>query len=173
MDAVEALLQSARELFEAEQRAIRSARAKKQEADRKAKGGCYSHLLAGGEKRAAAARARRELLRPCLELVGALDNISAARETGMTVVRVRRLRNIFGLRNPLRKISAHNATRRDEADSRAAELAPIFAEIRWLSANYAARALDRMGVPTCKGGRWHAASVRRIRERLAKQKKES
>jgi hypothetical protein len=57
------------------------------------------------------------------------------------------------------------------ADARAAELAPVIAELRAAgikSLNRIAVALDERGVPTPAGsGHWHAAQVSRLLKRLA------
>ena len=54
-----------------------------------------------------------------------------------------------------------------EAQARAEELRPVFAELTGLSARKAAEELNRRGVPTPAGGKWHAVTVLRVRERLA------
>ena len=53
-----------------------------------------------------------------------------------------------------------------EAQARAVELRPVFAELADLSARKAAEELNRRGVPTPAGGKWHAVTVIRVRERL-------
>jgi hypothetical protein len=42
----------------------------------------------------------------------------------------------------------------------------VFAELADLSARKAAEELNRRGVPTPAGGKWHAVTVIRVRERL-------
>ena len=54
-----------------------------------------------------------------------------------------------------------------EARERAERLRPIFAELTGLSAHKAADELNRRGIATPKGGKWYAATVIRVRERLA------
>jgi DNA invertase Pin-like site-specific DNA recombinase len=53
-----------------------------------------------------------------------------------------------------------------EAQARAEELRLVFAELTDLSARKAAEQLNRRGVPTPAGGKWHAVTVIRVRERL-------
>jgi DNA invertase Pin-like site-specific DNA recombinase len=54
-----------------------------------------------------------------------------------------------------------------EAQERAEELRLLFTELAGLSARKAAEELNRRAVTTPAGGKWHAATVMRIRERLA------
>jgi DNA invertase Pin-like site-specific DNA recombinase len=54
-----------------------------------------------------------------------------------------------------------------EAQERAEELRPLFTELASLSARKAAEELNRRNVATPAGGKWHAATVLRVRERLA------
>jgi DNA invertase Pin-like site-specific DNA recombinase len=54
-----------------------------------------------------------------------------------------------------------------EAQERAKELRSVFTELVNLSARKAADELNRRGVATPAGGKWHAATVLRVRERLA------
>ncbi len=54
-----------------------------------------------------------------------------------------------------------------EAKRRAKELRPILAELGDLSANKAADELNRRGIATPKGAKWHAWTVLRLRKRLA------
>ena len=49
---------------------------------------------------------------------------------------------------------------------RAKELRPVLAELAGLSANKAADELNRRGIATPKGARWHALTVVRLRKRL-------
>ena len=53
-----------------------------------------------------------------------------------------------------------------EAAARAEQLRPIFEELSGLSARRAAEELNRRGIPTATGGKWHAMQVIRVRERL-------
>jgi DNA invertase Pin-like site-specific DNA recombinase len=53
-----------------------------------------------------------------------------------------------------------------EARERAEQLRPIFAELVGLSAHKVADELNRRGIETPKGGKWHAVTVIRVRERL-------
>jgi DNA invertase Pin-like site-specific DNA recombinase len=56
-----------------------------------------------------------------------------------------------------------------EAAARAEDLRPTFTELAGLSARAAAGELNTREVPTPAGGRWHALTVIRVRERLARQ----
>jgi hypothetical protein len=53
-----------------------------------------------------------------------------------------------------------------EARQRAEQLRPVFAELSGMSANHAAHELNRRGIATPLRGRWHAATVMRLRERI-------
>jgi DNA invertase Pin-like site-specific DNA recombinase len=53
-----------------------------------------------------------------------------------------------------------------QALERAEALRPVFAELSGLSARKAAEELNRRGIPTAAGGKWHAMQVIRVRERL-------
>jgi DNA invertase Pin-like site-specific DNA recombinase len=53
-----------------------------------------------------------------------------------------------------------------EAQERAEELRPLFIELAGLSARKAAEDLNRRAVTTPAGGKWHAMTVLRVRERL-------
>jgi DNA invertase Pin-like site-specific DNA recombinase len=53
-----------------------------------------------------------------------------------------------------------------EARQRAEALRPVFAELSGMSANQAAHELNKHGIATPRGGRWHAATVMRLRERI-------
>ena len=59
------------------------------------------------------------------------------------------------------------AANRAAARERAEALRPVLMELRDLSANAAAIELNRRGVPTPAGGKWHAKTVLRVRRRLA------
>jgi DNA invertase Pin-like site-specific DNA recombinase len=61
--------------------------------------------------------------------------------------------------------SAANAR---SAMERAEALRPVLSELASMSASAAAAELNRRGVETPAGGRWHSATVRRVRERLAR-----
>jgi len=65
------------------------------------------------------------------------------------------------LGNPELAAANHAAAR-----ERAAALQPVFAELADLSATACAKALNARGVATAAGGKWHAKSVLRVRERL-------
>jgi len=54
-----------------------------------------------------------------------------------------------------------------EAQERAEELRPLFIELAGMSARKAAEELNRRNIATPAGGKWHAATVLRVRERLA------
>lgn len=76
---------------------------------------------------------------------------------------------------PGHQIPSDNTTRaRGSAANVAAALAfaerlrPVLTELEGLSANAAAAELDRRGIATMRGGRWHARSIIEIRARLAK-----
>ena len=56
---------------------------------------------------------------------------------------------------------------RAEATERAHGLRSVFAGLSGLSARKAAEELNRRGIPTAANGKWHAAQVIRVRERLA------
>lgn len=69
-------------------------------------------------------------------------------------------------RNGAERLAPEN---RAAAEDRARQLAPVFAELRerHLSARGMARELNLRQVPCPRGGRWHAASVRRVLSRLS------
>jgi hypothetical protein len=54
-----------------------------------------------------------------------------------------------------------------EAKERAERLRSVFEGLSGLSARKAAEELNARGVPTPAGGKWHGATVIRVRERLA------
>ena len=56
----------------------------------------------------------------------------------------------------------------DAARKRAADLAPIFAELADLSLLALADELNRRGIETPAGGKWYAQTVKRVRARLAR-----
>jgi DNA invertase Pin-like site-specific DNA recombinase len=53
-----------------------------------------------------------------------------------------------------------------EAQGRADQLRPLFTELSGLSARKVAEELNRRGIATPAGGKWHAVTVLRVRERL-------
>ena len=62
------------------------------------------------------------------------------------------------------------AVRREKASERAADLAPIIAELKGAgitSLGGIARALNERGIPTQRGGKWQAVQVQRVLERVA------
>jgi len=64
---------------------------------------------------------------------------------------------------------AGRKARTARADARAAELAPIIAELRHAEAttlHAVATALNARGIPAAGGGAWKAARVRRVLARL-------
>jgi len=63
--------------------------------------------------------------------------------------------------------NAQSIANRDDANRRAEQMRPIFAELAAMSANKAAAELNQRGVATPKGGQWHALTVMRLRKRLA------
>jgi DNA invertase Pin-like site-specific DNA recombinase len=63
--------------------------------------------------------------------------------------------------------NAQSIANRNDANKRAKQLRPIFAELDGVSANKAADELNRRGVATPQGGQWHALTVIRLRQRLA------
>jgi DNA invertase Pin-like site-specific DNA recombinase len=78
------------------------------------------------------------------------DALAAAKARGVV---------IGGLRDKGRELQA-------EAFDRAEALRPVFAELADMSANAMAIELNKRGVPTPKGGTWHAGTVIRVRRRL-------
>jgi hypothetical protein len=64
-------------------------------------------------------------------------------------------------------LNAKGIAEQQAARERAAQLRPIFAELADLSARKVAEELNRRGVPTPTGGKWHAVTVLRVRERLS------
>jgi DNA invertase Pin-like site-specific DNA recombinase len=64
-------------------------------------------------------------------------------------------------------LNAKGIAERQAARERAEQLRPLFAELAGLSARKAAAELNRRSVATPAGGKWHAATVLRVRERLA------
>jgi DNA invertase Pin-like site-specific DNA recombinase len=64
-------------------------------------------------------------------------------------------------------LNAKGIAEQRAARERAEQLRPIFAELAELSARKAAEELNRRGVATPAGGKWHAVTVLRVRARLA------
>jgi hypothetical protein len=64
-------------------------------------------------------------------------------------------------------LNAKGIAERQAARERAEQLRPLFVELAGLSARKAAEELNRRSVATPAGGKWHAATVLRVRERLA------
>jgi DNA invertase Pin-like site-specific DNA recombinase len=64
-------------------------------------------------------------------------------------------------------LNAKGVRNRDEAKARAEALRPVLAELSSLSANAIAVELNKHGVETPAGARWHAGSVIRVQRRLA------
>ena len=64
-------------------------------------------------------------------------------------------------------LNAKGIAERQAARERAEQLRPLFAELAGMSARKAAEELNRRSVATPAGGKWHAATVLRVRERLA------
>ena len=62
--------------------------------------------------------------------------------------------------------NAQSLRNRDAARQRAEQLLPIMVELSGMSANQAAHELNRRGIATPRGGRWHALTVIRLRERI-------
>jgi hypothetical protein len=63
---------------------------------------------------------------------------------------------------------------RRQADARAEQLAPILDEIASTgitSAYGTARALNKRGIPTPRGGHWTGSSVTRLRQRLERMRR--
>jgi DNA invertase Pin-like site-specific DNA recombinase len=64
-------------------------------------------------------------------------------------------------------LNAKGIAEQRAARERAEELRPVFYELSELSARKAADELNRRGVVTPAGGKWHAVTVLRVRARLA------
>jgi hypothetical protein len=65
-----------------------------------------------------------------------------------------------------RPISRQGRRLQREAETRALELAGVFAELSELTANAAAEELNSRGIKATSGGKWHATQVIRVRKRL-------
>ena len=63
-------------------------------------------------------------------------------------------------------LNAKGIAERQAARERAEQLRPLFAELVGMSARRAAEELNRRSVATAAGGKWHAATVLRVRKRL-------
>jgi DNA invertase Pin-like site-specific DNA recombinase len=63
-------------------------------------------------------------------------------------------------------LNAKGIAEQQAAHERAEQLRPIFVELAELSARKAAEELNRRSVATPAGGKWHAVTVLRVRERL-------
>ena len=64
-------------------------------------------------------------------------------------------------------LNAKGIAERQAARERAEQMRPLFAELAGMSARKAAEELNRRRVATPAGGKWYAATVLRVRERLA------
>jgi hypothetical protein len=64
-------------------------------------------------------------------------------------------------------LNAKGIANRDAARERAEQLRPVFAELASMSARAVANVLNARRIATPAGGQWHAATVIRVRERLA------
>jgi Resolvase, N terminal domain len=64
-------------------------------------------------------------------------------------------------------LNAKGIAEQQAARQRAEQLRPIFAELADMSARKTAEELNRRGVATPAGGKWHAVTVLRVRQRLA------
>lgn len=64
-------------------------------------------------------------------------------------------------------LNAGGIANRDAAQERAERLRPVLAELAGLTNGRIASELNARNVPTPEGGRWHAATVRRVLQRLA------
>ena len=63
-------------------------------------------------------------------------------------------------------LNAKGIANREEAQQRAEALRPVFAGLAGMSHRRMAAELNAMGVSTPLGGQWHAATVKRVLERL-------
>jgi DNA invertase Pin-like site-specific DNA recombinase len=64
-------------------------------------------------------------------------------------------------------LNAKGVENRRAALNRAAELRPVFTKLSAMSARKAAEELNRRQIETPAGGKWHAMTVIRVRDRLA------
>ena len=99
-----------------------------------------------------------------LHIYAALAEKERALISARTKEALRIARDVRGVR-----LGGHNeqsTLNRDEALRRARELHPVMVELASMSANQAAHELNKRGIATPKGGRWHAATVMRLRERI-------
>jgi DNA invertase Pin-like site-specific DNA recombinase len=63
-------------------------------------------------------------------------------------------------------LNAGGIQKRDEAQQRAEQLRPVFAELVGMSARAIAAILNERQVPTPAGGKWHSVTVIRVQKRL-------
>ena len=63
-------------------------------------------------------------------------------------------------------LNAKGIENQEAARERAEQLRPIFAELTHLSARKLAEELNRRGIETPAGGKWHAVTVLRVRKRI-------
>ena len=64
-------------------------------------------------------------------------------------------------------LNAMGIENRQAALNRAEKLRPLFTKLATMSARKAAEELNRRQIETPAGGKWHAVTVIRVRERLA------
>ncbi len=64
-------------------------------------------------------------------------------------------------------LNAGGIANQQAAAAFARQLRPMFTELAALSARQAAEELNRRGIGTASGGKWHAAQIQRVRERLS------
>jgi hypothetical protein len=64
--------------------------------------------------------------------------------------------------------NAQSEKTKAEALARAEGVAAVLAELAHMSARAAAAELNKRGIETPERGRWHAATVLRVRERLSR-----
>jgi DNA invertase Pin-like site-specific DNA recombinase len=63
-------------------------------------------------------------------------------------------------------LNAGGIQKRNEAQQRAEQLRPVFAELAEMSARAIAAVLNERKVPTPAGGEWHSVTVIRVQKRL-------
>jgi DNA invertase Pin-like site-specific DNA recombinase len=63
-------------------------------------------------------------------------------------------------------LNAGGIQKRDEAQQRAEQLRPVFAELAGLSTRKIATELNARNIATPAGGQWHAVTVKRVQSRL-------
>jgi hypothetical protein len=81
-------------------------------------------------------------------------------KTKLGLLRARREGKRIGGSNP------ESARQAQAASERAEQLRPLMQELAGLSARGAAAEMNRRGIETAAGGKWHAVQVLRLRERL-------